>query len=248
VGLLALVIFFAGREEDETPRNDPIQVTLTDEIGMVSAAPDPSDEPPAPKAGEQAEPDDTEIAPPDSEPEPEPKPQPPKPAAKPEPQPKSTPRPPNSANASSKPNQKPNNKRDTSGLAGLDVSGPAEEKTNGKGDRSQASATGAEQANFLSAVKRQVQPCADRQNIPSAEAESIVAIVQLRLKPNGALESVRILRHEGVNDGNQRYVTRVDDAVEAVFKGCTPLRGLPADLYDVKGGWKSLTFRYQLSS
>lgn len=228
--------------------NQPIQVTLADDIGMVSAAPDPAEEPPAPKAGEEVvQPDDSEIAPPDPEPEPakpKPKPEPAKPAPAPTaPKPRTPP-----TTATKPPTQSRPGRQVSEGFRNLDVSGPADTRTPGRGDRSQASATGAEQANFLSAVKRQVQPCADRQTIPSAEAESIVAIVQLRLKRDGSLDSVRILRHEGVNGANQRYVTRVDDAVEAVFKGCTPLRGLPADLYDVKGGWKSLTFRYQLSS
>ncbi|MDF7775131.1 hypothetical protein P1X14_07725 [Sphingomonas sp. AOB5] len=248
VGLAALLLFFAASSEDESkPRNDPIQVSLTDEVGLVSAAPDPSPEPPAPKAGDEVvQPDDSEIAPPEDKPEPaKPAPEKPKPAPAPDPRERSRPDRP-STNSSSN-SQRQNNRRNTRGLEGLDISGPAEEKTDGKGSKAQATMTGPALQNITSAVLRQVQPCADRQNIPAAEAESIIAIVQLRLKPTGALESIRILRHEGVNDANQRYVTRVDDAVEAIFKGCTPLRGLPPELYDVKDGWNRLTFRYQLT-
>ena len=108
--------------------------------------------------------------------------------------------------------------------------------------------TGPALANITSAIVRQVKPCADRQVIPAPEASQILAIVQLRLNPDGSLAGMRILRHEGVTDANERYVSRVDDAVEAIFAGCTPIRGLPPELYDVPRGWRSITFRYRLTN
>ncbi len=53
-------------------------------------------------------------------------------------------------------------------------------------------------------------------------------------------------RHSGVDGENERYVDRVDDLAIATFKGCSPLRGLPAELYDVPGGWSNFTLRYKL--
>jgi hypothetical protein len=50
----------------------------------------------------------------------------------------------------------------------------------------------------------------------------------------------------GIDDENERYVDRVEDLAVATFTGCSPLRGLPADLYDVKGGWSNFSLRYKL--
>ena len=32
----------------------------------------------------------------------------------------------------------------------------------------------------------------------------------------------------------------------AAFTGCSPLRGLPQELYDVPRGWNNFTMRYRL--
>lgn len=254
------------------PTEQPIEVTLSDEIGMLSSAPDPSSEPPAPQQGDEtATPDSApvEAAPepepqpePAPEPKPEPKPQPkpqPKPEpAKPQPKPATKPQPPRpERTAAAKPSTRPAQQASRNPRVSDDFrqwgsklgTGPATQPSQGTGQKSQATATGQDQANFISAVIRQVQPCADRQRIPAPEAQSIKAIVQLRLRPDGSLDGpLRILRHEGVTDANERYVTRVDDAVQAIFRGCTPFRGLPPALYEVKNGWKTLNFRYQLSN
>jgi hypothetical protein len=49
-----------------------------------------------------------------------------------------------------------------------------------------------------------------------------------------------------VDDDNRRYVDRVEDLAIATFVGCAPLRGLPAGLYAVPGGWRLFTLRYKL--
>ncbi|MCW3846232.1 hypothetical protein OF829_03205 [Sphingomonas sp. LB-2] len=101
---------------------------------------------------------------------------------------------------------------------------------------------------IVSSVSSQLQPCADRQIVPAPEAGEIIAVVQLNLNRDGSLASFRILDHNGVTEANQRYVPQVDAAVEAIFTGCTPLRGLPPELYDVPRGWRSLKFRYRLKA
>ena len=50
----------------------------------------------------------------------------------------------------------------------------------------------------------------------------------------------------GVDDQNSRYLERVEDLAIATFTGCSPLRGLPAELYDVKNGWSNFSLRYSL--
>ena len=244
-GLIALIYFWPWGVREEKPMPmDPIQVTLSDDIGLVSAAPDPSTEAPEEATQGADVPDDTDVAPPDAEPEKKPAPTPPQ-------QPSSTTKPPPPAsNRTQQTQQNRNGQRRGLELddATLRGDGPAKQPTEGTGTKSQATMTGDAQQNILSAIKRQVQPCADRQVIPAPEARQILAMVQLKLKPDGSLQSVQIVGHEGVNDSNQRYVARVDDAVEAIFAGCTPIRGLPPELYDVPRGWRSMKFRYRLTS
>jgi len=102
-------------------------------------------------------------------------------------------------------------------------------------------------ADIGSAIQRQVQPCADRQVNPGPGAERILVAINLRINRDGSLAAQpRVVGHSGVDDGNRRYVDRVDDLAIATFVGCAPLRGLPEALYDVQNGWKNFTLRYKL--
>ncbi|UZK68331.1 cell envelope biogenesis protein TolA [Sphingomonas sp. S1-29] len=103
-------------------------------------------------------------------------------------------------------------------------------------------------ANIGSAIRRQVQPCADRQVTPGPGAERIRVTIRLQLAEDGSLRSrpTVVGQPQGVDDGNRRYVDRVNDLAIATFVGCSPLRGLPAELYDAPGGWRTFTLRYNL--
>ena len=102
-------------------------------------------------------------------------------------------------------------------------------------------------ANIGSAILRQVQPCANRQVTPGPGAERIRVTINLKLNRDGTLKSrPTITGHAGVDDDNRRYVDRVDDLAIATFVGCSPLRGLPDDLYDVQNGWSNFSLRYKL--
>ena len=102
-------------------------------------------------------------------------------------------------------------------------------------------------ANIASAIIRQVQPCANRQVTPGPGAERIRVDLNLRINRDGSLAAPpRVVNHDGVDGENRRYLDRVDDLAIATFSGCAPLRGLPADLYDVTNGWRSFTLRYKL--
>jgi hypothetical protein len=92
-----------------------------------------------------------------------------------------------------------------------------------------------------------VQPCANRQVTPGPGAERIRVTINLKLNRDGTLKSrPTITGHAGVDDDNRRYVDRVDDLAIATFVGCSPLRGLPDDLYDVQNGWSNFSLRYKL--
>jgi len=247
-GLLSLG--FLASQAPVVPQSVPIQVTLTDEVALVSGAPDPSPEAPAARKSPVEAPIVPEpAAAPVSEPKPPAKPQPAPPkSALPDPHARQRPDRPSPNQATTSRNAR-TNVTPTGRLDGLDLNGPSDRPSNSTSTKQQASTmTAAAAQNINSLIKRAVQPCADRQVIPAAEARQIVAIIQLQLKRDGSLASVQIVGHEGVNDANQRYVARVDDAVEAIFAGCTPIRGLPTELYDIPQGWKSRKFRYRLNS
>ena len=69
----------------------------------------------------------------------------------------------------------------------------------------------------------------------------------LRLKPNGELAGpIQIIRQSGLDDENGRYARRVADLAIRIVVQCSPLRGLPAELYGVPGGWSNFTMNYRL--
>ncbi len=117
-----------------------------------------------------------------------------------------------------------------------------------KSEAAKAAKLGAQAAaNIGSAILRQVQPCANRQVTPGPGAERIRVTINLKLNRDGTLKSrPTISGHAGVDDDNRRYVDRVDDLAIATFVGCSPLRGLPDDLYDVQNGWSNFSLRYKL--
>jgi outer membrane biosynthesis protein TonB len=263
------VLIWAGAINPPDPKElkpQPIEVSFAEDVALESAAPVISSEAEAAKKSPVEAPVEPDTAPPEPESEPEPvaKPQPappkpaPAPAAKPKPAPPSKPAPATSKPAppaktaakapATNPRQQPNrNVRPTGNLDGLDLG-----RTNnrqGTATTPPATMTGQAAADIGSAIQRQVQPCADRQVNPGPGADKIRVTVNLRLNRDGSLAAPpRITGHDGVDASNERYVTRVDDAVRAIFAGCSPLRALPDELYDVPRGWKSFTLRYRLKT
>lgn len=248
-GLLS--VGFLATPKPEKLKSVPIEVSLSDDVGMESTAPVVSHEELAAKKSPVEAPVEPDSAPPEpvAEPQPIAKPQPTPPKPVPAPVAKPQPAPPKPvAAAPAKAPSKPSNRpvKPTGNLDGLDL-GKSNNKTASTTTTAPASATGAERASFAAAIQRQVQPCANRQVTPGPGAEQIRVAVKLRLNRDGSLAAApTIMSHDGVDDGNRRYVERVDDLAVATFKGCSPLRGLPDALYDVPGGWKSVTLRYKL--
>lgn len=111
-----------------------------------------------------------------------------------------------------------------------------------------ATMTGAAAADIASAIKRQVQPCADQQINPGPGASRIIVSIRLQLNRDGSLATRPTVAddHGGVDDDNRRYVDAVDRNAIKTFTQCAPLRDLPPDLYAVPHGWKTFTLRYKL--
>lgn len=102
-------------------------------------------------------------------------------------------------------------------------------------------------AGIQDAIRRQIQPCADRQVNPGPGANQIVTVLNLRLNRDGTLAALpTVIRQTGVDRDNDRYAERVIDLGIAAFKGCSPLR-LPPEYYQTaNGGWNNINYNWQL--
>jgi outer membrane biosynthesis protein TonB len=296
--LLAILSLGLASVRQPPLMNEPMEVSIVDEVGLQSAVTEIATEAPAqsvaPELGPPEEPAPVEEpAPPEPTPpppRPEPVPPPPQPRPVPKtvipPPPKPTPKPvPKAAAAKpapAKPQPKPAPAKTPPKPALAKASParpaparPAPSQSSGKGQAQAARGsrlgpgflkgigsdpspststkpTGAVMssqavANIGSAILRQVQPCANRQVQPGPGAERIRVNVNLRLNPDGSLAArPRVTGRTGVDDENRRYADRVDDLAIATFVGCAPLKGLPAELYNVRNGWSNFTLRYKL--
>ena len=270
------VLSFGWRPpEPDALKAAPIEVSLVDEVGLVAKAPQAVTPPAESKAPDQGPPEEAappapkEVAQPDPvPPEPQPKaPPPPKPAPAAVPAPKKPVAP--APDTSKKPPTRdaaPTGKKPA--VAAGTGSAPASDKKRARGNRlgddflrglsdkptpsksvvAQAPVMSQQAAADIgSAIKRQVQPCADRQVKPGPGAERIIVTIRLRMNRDGSLiGNPQVIDHSGIDAENSRYQDRVDDNAIATFKGCAPLRGLPAELYDVPNGWSVFSLRYKL--
>jgi outer membrane biosynthesis protein TonB len=102
-------------------------------------------------------------------------------------------------------------------------------------------------ASIQDAIRRQIQPCADRQVNPGPGANEIVTTLNLRLNPDGSLaDDPKVVRQAGLDGENNRYARRVIDLGIAAFKACSPLK-LPSEYYQTaNGGWGNINYNWQL--
>ena len=254
----------------------PMDVTIADDVGLKAGAPNTTVDPAESKAPDIGNPEDSappapaedkaEPAPPKPQPEAAPPPK-PAPVAKPEPKkpappapkpaPKAQPKP--AVAAPAKPAVKPGKGTGSTANAvkpkarglnfGSDYFKGATNKPSPATGTAPKSATMSQQAamDIGQKIKQQVQPCANRQVNPGPGAERIRVTIRLKINRDGTLASRPVIvGHDGVDDDNRRYQRQVDDRAIATFMGCQPLRGLPAELYDVPNGWSDFSLRYKL--
>jgi hypothetical protein len=253
-----------------------MDVTIADDVGLKAGAPNTTVDPAESKAPDIGNPEDSappapaedkaEPAPPKPQPEAAPPPK-PAPVAKPEPKkpappapkpaPKAQPKP--AVAAPAKPAVKPGKGTGSTANAikpkarglnfGSDYFKGASSKPSPATGTAPKSATMSQQAamDIGQKIKQQVQPCANRQVNPGPGAERIRVTIRLKINRDGTLASRPVIvGHDGVDDDNRRYQRQVDDRAIATFMGCQPLRGLPAELYDVPNGWSDFSLRYKL--
>ena len=266
LALLAALTYGLATIRTPAPRSDPIEVSLVDEAALESASPTPAAEAPAPLlAPEEGPPAPAMPAPPQVQPVPRqeppiraPAPAPaPKPAARPAP-PKASPAParpapskpaPAAKPAPSKPAQaaKPGAARPTGRLDGV-LKGVSDRASESRSTNAPAAVMNAQaMASIGGLIRRQVQPCADRMVNPGPGASRIKVRINLKLNRNGSLRAPPSVEGvSGLDEENRRYAQRVKEMAVAAFTSCSPLRGLPTELYAVSNGWSDFDMNYNL--
>lgn len=238
-GLFAILMLGLARTGSPPLSGDPIEVSFVEEVGLTAAAPEPVISPPeqgmAPQAGppEDAAPATPEPAPPVAQPQ--------RPAASPQPkqsravrEPVVRPQARNSGSAET--DRRPRLGRDILKNLGTD---PAPRTA----QRAPAAMTGEARASINSAIRRALLPC-ERQPLPSPEAASIEVDVRVTLTREGGLAEANVLRVRNDDPSLEIYERRMRDLALNVVRQCTPIRGLPGELYDVPRGWRQFTYTF----
>jgi len=237
--LAALSLGFASAVQPPV-MNAPIEVSFVDEIGLQSAVTEIAPAPPVQSvAPELGAPEEAAPTPAEAPAEPTPSERQALTPAKAKPA---------SVKAPPKPAQTGKAKETRGSNLGDLLKGIGNDPSPSKSQKPTGAVMSASAASSIgAAILRQVQPCANRQVNPGPGANRITTTINLKLERDGSLSvPPRVLRQSGIDDGNSRYAKRVADLAIATFAGCAPLRGLPADLYEVKNGWSNFTMNYKL--
>jgi len=222
--LAALSVGFATTRLP-TPRNDPLEVSFVEEVGLESTAPAPSAAEPAPlRAADDGLPAPALPAPPGVQPVPAPQ-----PAAR-TALPKPNPAPPKPESAA-----KPAVSRPTGRLSGL-LSGVADRDSDSDSTRPPAAAAGpAVQASLQAEVRRQLKP---HWKSPSgADAELLRTELSIWLARDGSVTRVEVIRTTGQTASNRPQVKLHQEQALRAVRLASPFN-LPDKFYDE---WKYLS-------
>jgi TonB-like protein len=225
--LAALSLGLAGTRLP-APRNDPIEVSFVEEVGLESTAPTRSAAEPAPRLASEAGPPEPAMpAPPDVQPVPVPE---TKPAVR-------------SAEPKPSPAPKPAVSRPTGRLSGL-LTGVSDRDSDSRSAAAPAAAAGpAVQASLAAEVRRQVKP---HWKAPTgADAEQLRTELVISLAANGQVTDISIVGTSGQTASNRPQVKLHQEQAARAVRLAAPFR-LPAQYYEA---WKSLriTFDKRLS-
>jgi hypothetical protein len=247
VALLALLSLALVQASNHPVTPPAMEVSFVDEVGLTSASPQPSPEPAAQARAPEIGPVE-DAAPAPAPPTPTP-PAPVQREAVAPPQPVPAPRPPVRAQPRPTPPAPTAGTGRTTrrpGLGDLDPRAFGRDPASRSNTPPAAVMSAQARADIGQAIARQVQPCADRQAVPYG-AGQIVTQINLRLNRDGSLAGrPRVIRQLNADGDNARYAQRAADIAIAAFSECSPLRGLPQELYDVPRGWSNFTLNYRL--
>ncbi len=219
------------------------EVSYVDEVGLTAASPNPAPSAQASVAPEVAPPEEAAPAPAPA-PITEPTPAPPRAAPRPAPSPEraappARPAPPQAARQQGNATAQ----RNTGSRLGADLLRGIGNDRNARTNSPPAATYGAaERASVRQAIARALMRC-QRQPLPAPEAAAIRVNYRVTLNADGSLASAQFLSVLNDDPALERYERRMRDIALNVITACTPIRGLPAEFYDVPGGWR--TFPYQ---
>lgn len=246
-------------------KSTPLEVTLSDDVAMEAEAPQATEAPAqsvapeigkpeeaAPAAPQEIQPEPAPPAP--AKPEPAPatkpvevaKPKPVKPAPVAKPQPKQVAARP----AAAKPQPTPAKEKGTSPAATAAkargsrlgpnfLKGISDQPSKSKVQVARAAKVGARDlASIAGLIKRQVQPCYELGSLGGTSAMDIVTILRLQFRPDGSVSAATVSDQEGVNAENRAYARQMAELSRRAVLRCSPLKGLPPELY--QGGWDDI--------
>jgi outer membrane biosynthesis protein TonB len=222
-----------------------IEVSYVDEVGLTAASPNPAPSAQASVAPEVAPPAETAPAP-VPEAVPEPTPAPPRQAPRPAPSPRATPAPPARPAPPRATRQQGSAaaQRNTGSLLGPHFLRGIGNDRNARSNSPPAATYGAaERASVRQAIGRALMRC-QRQPLPAPEAAAIRVNYRVTLNPDGSLASAQFLNVMNDDPALERYERRMRDLGMNVLRACTPIHGLPAQFYDVPGGWRSFPYQF----
>ena len=218
----------------------PIEVSLTDNVGLESQAPVPHQEEVAAKLSPVEAPIEPETAPPEPavEPDPQPvakpRPTPPRPAPAPD-APAQKPQPAKAAPAKAQPKAQP--KRDVRASGALDgiVAGLKDTPSKGKATTPPAAKAGpAVQSALAAEILRQIKP---RWTPPSgADSDKLRTTVRVQLDRNGAIVGQPRVSQTGVTASNRAQAALHRERAIRAVQLAAPFK-LPAQYYDA---WQTI--------
>jgi hypothetical protein len=101
----------------------------------------------------------------------------------------------------------------------------------------------AQRSSVRQAIARALARC-QRQTLPAPEAAAIRVEYRVTLNPDGSLANAQFLRVINNDPSLERYEGRMRDIALNVINACTPIRGLPAEYYEVPGGWRQFPYQF----
>lgn len=243
-GLLSLSLIHKPKP---LPPTDSVEVQLVDDVGLRSAQPKPATEEPAPSFA-------PDVAPPAPAPAPTPQPvvkekAPPTPAL----QPAHVAAPPKPSHlaqdlalaAATQTATKPHGARLSANFLD-DISDKPSTSTSKTPKAATIDAHAI--ASISDALRRQVQPCADRALDPGPGASRITTKLNLHFNKDGSFAAQpQMIGQTGVDDENRRYAQRVRELAVAAYVQCAPYH-LPPELYadSTSRGWNNISATFRL--
>jgi type IV secretory pathway VirB10-like protein len=229
--ILLFAVFAAGYLAVKPPppmKRQPIEVSIVDEVGLESGAPEISNTPLAPKLGEVEAP----VEPPAPAPVPTPS------EARPAPQPRqaATPAPAPPKQPSSKAAQRPTAGRLKGLLEGLSDSDSDSRSTAPPG----ATVSPAVQSSLAAEVRRQLKP--HWQPPSGADVEKLKTVLRINLARDGSVTSINFVTTNGINASNRTQADLHRERAIKAVRLASPFN-LPPQFYD---GWKSMTVNFDL--